>query len=388
MEIKRFALAFRFPADSDRNDNWNLLFRTLPYKDLIGCNLYCCLPKRDEIDPAGTVLLAIDNLSRGRACRTFETYKRSAALLCAVAAYRPVMQANYLVRCEQSAYLGRVAEDGRVAGGDTAYGCMRFEKKELPPIVDIIPARMLIIGAPYGGRSAIDVCRAAAIEIGERIPLATSLMLPVASGTTGLADALVRGLRGRYREAVLSTGERSFIGVLPDYSAVVDESYLENVEANSALLGEKAANAILAGCRSIYVSAGASFDADGGAAFAAALSRAYPEGLPADVRFTFLHPDWTEDKAYPALDALGSAQHARTLSKVLEMLGLGQRLTDVSHVVWAAPQANAGDEAVRLRAEKLAKALLKRFVTVRLDGLALDKAMGERITQLSQSLWA
>lgn len=388
MEINRFGLGFRFPLGGDMDENWNLLFDAFPYADLIGAELACCEPKRDEVFPQKTLLYVISNLSRGRACRIFETTRRSAKLLCAMPLYRPVMQANYLTRCERTHFLGTVDKSGQVRGGDASFGQMQFSHRDIPPVVDIIPARMLIVGAPYQGAPAADVCRAFALELQKRLPLATPLMLPVSNCGTGLVDAIVTGLCGRYRSVTLADGVQSYIGVLPDYSAVIDESYQGGKVCDASALGQKAAFAIQAGCKALAVAADTAIDTDGGAGFVSALEEALAGTVPGDATWMFLHPDWDKERAYPALNGLKNVSHTHELAAVLSLVSADKKLTDISHVIWAVESAGESDRHERMRMEKLAKQLLKRFLTAPMDDeKPLCDIAAEKMRQLASNLW-
>lgn len=393
MEIRRFGLGLRFTAELSADQIWDMLFDSLPYRELEDCGLFMCEAPETEVSPEETRIFVVDNLKLSRGRLLYERVRRSAMLLSYLAMYRPFVQTNFLNGCKRTAFLGDVSESGTVEGGNAAYGRMRFSRRDIPQAVELLPSRMLIAGGPFLNSSAADTCRRVARQIGETLPLASVQLLPLTNTGACLVDTYVCAQNGRYVRCDLAgnggEGAAGYIGVLPDYSAVIDESYSGGRAVDSALLGGKALCAIRIGCRTVRIPVGGAFLSDSGAGFAAVVRDAFNGEFPDDVNFLFLHENM---RAYASsrqlLPVLPNTQHVRLPEAVLSAVNFELQLRDCSHVVWAVHQYEGGDARAAEKAAALAKQYLKRFVRIETEpGRTLDDAVFERITQLAGNIW-
>ncbi len=393
MEIRRFGLGLRFTTELSADQIWDMLFDSLPYRELEDCGLSMCDAPETEVSPEETRILVVDNLKLSRGRLLYERVRRNAMLLSYLAMYRPFVQTNFLNGCTRTAFLGDVSETGLVEGGDTACGRMRFSRKEIPQVVELLPSRMLIAGGPFFDSSASDTCRLIARQIGETLPLTSVQLLPITNTGACLVDTYVCAQNGRYVRCDLGmdggADAAAYIGVLPDYSAVIDESYSGGRAVDSALLGEKALCAVRIGCRTVRIPVGGAFLSDSGAGFAAVVRDAFNGEFPDDVNFLFLHENM---RAYASsrqlLPVLPNTQHMRLPEAALSAVNYEMQLRDCSHVIFAVHQSEGGDERAAEKAAALAKQYLKRFVRIETEpGRTLDDAVFERITQLAGNIW-
>lgn len=138
---------------------------------------------------------------------------------------------------------------------------------------------VIAIDSFKGSLSSLEAGRAAAEGILRVSPDAETVIRPVADGGEGTVEALVRGLKGQFREAEVTDplGRRivAKYGILPDNTAVIEmaaasgltllsESEHDPMHTTTYGTGELILDALHHGCRNFIIGIGGSATNDGG----------------------------------------------------------------------------------------------------------------------------
>ena len=138
---------------------------------------------------------------------------------------------------------------------------------------------VIAIDSFKGSLSSLEAGNSAAVGISRVFPAAKTIVLPVADGGEGTADALVSGLGGKFAEAKVHDPLGRIItakyGILPDNTAVIEmaaasglpllsEAERDPMKTTTFGTGELILHAIRQGCRSFIIGIGGSATNDGG----------------------------------------------------------------------------------------------------------------------------
>ncbi|MEG1525120.1 MAG: glycerate kinase [Clostridia bacterium] len=224
MELTRFSLGLRVACTAIVPQSleaiWALLFSRIPAELLKKMTLFGARDDVSKDEPEPAYLCVFSNASLSRAKRLYAYLQNDTVLCSYLTAFQPFVQNNFVEKCTRLTYLGRIAEDGVVSGGDMFCAGMRFTgvlAEKTTPM-----NRLHIILAPQAlseAVSSMDVGRTLMRQAAKAFPDARISMVRIADDGQGTLDMLVAACRGRY-VGLEKTG--GCCGVLPDRTAVIE----------------------------------------------------------------------------------------------------------------------------------------------------------------------
>lgn len=268
MELKRFTLGMRFvmlpESGMTPNDAWEIVFQRIPKHLVEGLTLCGCRDETAETEPEPAYICAFSNASIKKAKRLVEAIRADAVLWSYLTGYRPLVQNNMLEKCKQMEWLGRIAQNGQVAGGEFSYAQMKFDDHKAVCEIPNSPRILIAAEAFDQNMSTASAGRILLRQAAQVFPKARIRMLQIAGGGRGTMDSLVSACDGRY---LLLQKTNARCGILPDQTAVLEADGLE-----PELLTKTMQAVLDSGYQKLILAAGN-----------AALSEAYPEGLEVTV---------------------------------------------------------------------------------------------------------
>lgn len=245
MDYSKFSLGLRFAMTSDANLSpeacWNIVFSEVPLTYMEDANLFGAWDDVGAAESETAYICLFSNLPLKTGKHLYEQLQNKPSLLSYLTIYRPFIQNNLVEKCSEVEYLGNVQPDGRVTGGEIAYGTMQISGS-LPETCDRPAACQRILIAPdawIGKFTSADAVRHMLRSAAHILPKARLSTQLIADGGRGTMDAMVCSVNGRYQKAKISTesgAERNIrYGVLPDRTVVLESEDLTQAELTQAL---------------------------------------------------------------------------------------------------------------------------------------------------------
>jgi len=317
MLTNKFSLGFRIPINISVGEVLEVMLQSVPFEDLIGCRILLANPLQSEVLPYESRIIVWDGFPLSQARKAHKSALNSLPWMAALAEDTPILEKNYLVHCEEIANLGTVQEDGTLSGNSSSYGKMTFAMRSASKHAG--EHHYLIVGEGA-------LCNKAAnclVNNGRTGTLAF-MRLPGKDGH-GFVPSLVQGLGGRY----LNCDGKGYIGILPDGTAVVDET-TASVANESSSLDELIAFVSAKGFTKIYMPISLRRLTDMGDKMTQAIHSVCQNDNLSHLSITLLTDDPASSVCLSKLEQVRTLPETKT---ILERMAFLKKLKNATHLV-------------------------------------------------------